>query len=178
MVSPKEKPKESQTEEEAGGADEVRLYELGYHLLSSSSNDSESREREISKIRNMVESHGGFIVSDEVPRPMRLAYPMAKTDANKKVLHQSAHFGWMRFHIIPFEVEKIADELTKDSSVLRFLLIKTFAEKKRDGVRSMPFFASRKQGASATKRPQKRTPEKERLSEEDLDKTIEELIVE
>ena len=75
---------------------EPKLYELGYHIIPTVAEDVLGDE--VDKLREIVESNQGAIVSSEAPQVRDLAYPITKVIANKHTKFDSSYFGWMTFY--------------------------------------------------------------------------------
>jgi len=175
MVSTKKKAK---TEDEGTKDGELRLYELGYHLLPTVA--EEALGEEVSKLKDAIEKRGGIFVSDEMPKMIQLAYSLPKIISNKRKNFSSAHFGWMRFQMSGEEADKLKRDLEKNKNILRFILLKTVPPKAVLPKR-MTFFAPQKPIIQKEMKETKLEEEKVRgreMTEAELDKTIEELIVE
>lgn len=147
-----------------------KLYELGFHLLPIIEEDHVGAEMTV--LKDVIESRGGIIISDEIPKAIKLAYPIAKIIENKRKFFNSAYFGWIRFQTTPDEILKLKEDFDKNEKILRFILINAVQEKAIPPQR-MTFFGKPKQTATIKK---SLTPREKTLSEEEIDKTIEQLI--
>lgn len=158
--------------EKAEISGDVRLYELGYHLVPTIAEEAVGDE--VNAIKDLVEHHGGVIVSHEMPKHLPLAYEIPKMIDNKRTFYGSAYFGWMKFQGPADTVRALYDALEKHRPILRFILFKTVEEKAGRPPKRMKFF-------SAPRDAKKETAPKvpvEKLSEAEIDKTIEELVLE
>jgi len=103
-----------------------RIYEVGYLLVPT------IKEEEIlivyGKLKELIFSFGGELISDEMPKMMNLAYLMLKTSQNIRNKFDSAYFGWMKFNMDPEKVLELKKKLDLDSNIIRFLIIKTVKE--------------------------------------------------
>lgn len=165
----KTKEKEYEAYEE-----EPRLYEVGYHLLPTIA--EESLGEEVSLLKDALEKYGGVILSDEAPQHVTLAYPISRVFSGKRKDFTSAYFGWMRFQMLPSQVVAFNDDLRGRENVLRFLSINIPPEKKRATSKKMSFFEASKQASRA--KQSSRASKNDNVSDSELDKTIEELVVE
>lgn len=152
-----------------------RIYELGFLLVSTI--DEHSILGEASRIKGVIESCGGFIISDENPTSITLAYPIDKRVGGKRKSFTNAYFAWIKFHGEPSAVATLKKNMEEDQSVLRFLIIKTVKENTL--IQKRPFMGIRgkKKDVAETKEEK---PKKEHVipvSEAELDKTIEELVI-
>jgi len=157
--------------------EEIRLYELGYHLVPIIA--EEVLPEEVSKIKDYIESLGGVIISHEQPKMIQLAYSLSKVVSNKRTFYNSAYFGWIKFQMASGKAPELDKVLRGDDSVLRFIIAKTEEERAPKPPKKMKFFASR--GLAPEKAPEEKAGTKKQehgLTEAELEKTIEELIVE
>ena len=161
---------EKQKKEETKDQDS-RLYELGYHLLPVIM--EEELGSEVTALRDLIEKHGGQVVSQEMPKAMALAYSLPKIIAGKRKYFDTAFFGWVRFEMLPQGAVALKDDLNGYEKILRFIIVKTSIEQPLPP-RRMSFLGKGK------------APRKERLSqgekgkvltEEEIEKTIEGLLV-
>lgn len=108
------------------GSDTLRVYEVGYLLLSSI--PEEKVPDEVSRIKASIESKGGTIISGENPELRTLAYTMEKHIGTRNERFNSAYFCFVTFEVTPEAALLIKAELDAMESVLRFLMIKTTKE--------------------------------------------------
>ena len=141
----KEMETESVTE-----ASKPRVYELGYLVISSIS--EEDLPREIGVLRDQVEKAGARVISEQFPKSVELAYNMVKSVSNVRTNYNRAYFGWFGFELGQASTNDLEDSLKANDKILRFLLIKTtkealmpeparrrvFAEKPAQGVPTEP----------------------------------------
>jgi ribosomal protein S6 len=146
-----------------------KVYEVGYLILPIVAEADLGAK--VTGIRDIIEGAGGKMISDEYPKHIELAYPIPHMVNNKRTLHHSAYFGWMKFDGEPKSAKSISDAFKKDEHILRFLLIKTLRENTM-----APKKIFRELRANDPK-PDEKAVEKPALSEEELDKTIEELVI-
>ena len=156
-------------------SEETSLYEVGYHVLPIVSEENLSQE--VAALKDIVEKHGGMVLGEEFPRAITLAYPISKAISHKRTVFASAYFGWMRFRTKPEEIQAIDEELRKNEKILRFLLLETQYERPLSPKR-MPFLGKgKRQLVGGEERVyQKKVGKEPTMTEEELDKTIEELI--
>jgi ribosomal protein S6 len=160
---------------------EERLYELGYHVVPTVSQEEiDQRVSEIGK--DTIESNGGTVTSQGVPSLIGLAYPITKAEGQKRTKHESGYFGWFQFYIAPENVDPLKKTLDATDYILRYIIMHVEKEKKPiRASKKMRFFAQsvRSQKEISPKPAVANVAKKEQpaMSEEELDKTIEELIV-
>ncbi|MBI2108901.1 MAG: 30S ribosomal protein S6 [Parcubacteria group bacterium] len=151
-----------------------QLYELGYHFLPTLT--EESLPEEVGKLKDFVEKRKGMVVSDQMPRPITLAYSIPKMIEEKRKYFDTALFGWIKFKMPSIDAVALEKELRHNKNILRFILIKT-TEEKAVPLKKMIFLKDKR--PIRTKKPSEKKKEPEKvLSEAELDKTIEELMVE
>ncbi len=156
---------------------EPRVYEIGYHVVPTVAEGDISSV--VDTIRESVESLQGVIISEDSPKSVDLAYSMDHIVANKKTIFDSAYFGWIKFEGNPENIIKIKDSLEKNENILRFLVVKTVKEStlsKKPAVKAKQV-TSVKNVKNVTKDTKDTVIEKkEVVSEEEVDKAIEELV--
>jgi ribosomal protein S6 len=98
------------------------LYELGYLLVPTINADKIPEE--VSVLRNALESFDGVIQSEEQPKMKKLSYEVSQDLAGgKRNKYEDAYFGWMRFDLSSEGIIKFGEELKKNDSILRHLII-------------------------------------------------------
>ncbi len=106
---------------------EEKIYEIGYHLISSIAEENVAKE--IEKIKEYLSKEKATIISEEdaVLRP--LAYSIKKGFGGVYKTYDKAYFGFIKFEL-PEEsqIEEINKKMKANDNVLRFLLIKTVRE--------------------------------------------------
>lgn len=155
--------------------DDPRIYEVGFHILSTIAEDALGAE--VTAVRDVIEAAGGKLIADEYPRHIDLAYPMLHVAANKRAYHHTAYFGWMKFEADSAAIKKINTALKGNDNILRFIVVKTvrentFAPKKLLRERRM-----HDDRADEEKDDKTRSADAPKMTEEELDKTIEELVI-
>ena len=154
-------------------SDERRVYELGYHIVSTL--DESKVAKTIDSLRDTIIKLGGELILEGEAELIDLAYTMVINNGGKHTKYDKAYFGWIKFDMEP---EKMVDfkekTLEADKNVLRYLLFKTVREDtrapepevtlkevKNDGVLEVP------KGSD-----EKKNNEKKKVSEKELDKTL------
>jgi len=109
------------TEENTLKNDVLKVYEVGYLLLSNIE-DTKTQEESL-KIRDIIEKNKGQFLSEGTPKMTNLTYPMVKSILGKKQKFDNAYFGWIKFESNSInEVKKSLDSMEK---ILRYLVIIT-----------------------------------------------------
>lgn len=156
---------------------EPRLYEVGYHILPTVAEEDIPGQTTV--VRNAIESHGGTVVGSGMPVLTQLAYPLPKVIANKRTAYTSAYFGWMKFEMAPGNAESFKKELDGTAIVLRFIIIKAIKDKPPVSSEKMAFMSEDSKSKSEGKEvPEGKNKSVSAASEAELDKTIDELVIE
>lgn len=147
-----------------------RVYEIGY-LLNPNIQEADV-EGEVDALRKMVTDNGGLPISEGKPELIDLEYIMDVVINNERNSFAKGYFGWIKFDVTPEKVEAIKKALDGNTSLLRFLLVKTI----RESVVARPsFVASKAPSKEASSSDETKTAP---LDEEKLDKQIDDLVVE
>lgn len=147
-----------------------QVYEVGFHIIPTIAENDLGVE--VTRVRDIIEAAGGRMIADEYPKHIDLAYPMVKITSNKRAIHHSAYFGWMKFEVEPKSVRAIEAALKGNESVIRFILVKTVRENTM-----VPKKVLREKRQESVERAPEKVVEKPLLTEEELDKTIEDLVI-
>jgi ribosomal protein S6 len=150
--------------------DDLGLYEAGFLILSTTPEDKVSEEA--SAISEIITRNGGKVMTTEGPTLRGLAYTMTKHVSGKNIPHDTAYFGSIYFDAPATIITSIEKEIGNLPNVLRSLVIETAPEA----------LLPRERKVMGKIEPEKFRPEKPAtpvapVSEEELDKTIEELVV-
>ena len=146
------------------------IYEVGYHLLPTI-DESEVPTQSL-KIKSIIEENGGIILSEEMPKIMALAYEISKAVSSKKQKFNKAYFGWVKFDLDPSKIANIKSKIESNQNVLRFLIVKTVKENTMHTPK-IPMF--RKENSKEEKNEEH--TEAPKVSEEEIDKSIDELVI-
>ena len=160
--------KEKETSEEQ----EFRLYELGYHVLPTIEESVLSEK--VGFLRDQIEKQKGVIVGDQMPKLITLSYSIPKIVNKKRKYFETAYFGWIKFRMAPEATLLFEKALKQNEDILRFILIKTL-EEEIVPLKKMKFMKD----DNASDRSVEALVEEKKgktLSEEELNKTIEELV--
>ena len=145
------------------------VYEVGYHIISSVAMDHLGER--VTAIRDVIEAVGGMMIADEYPKQMELAYPILKVASNKRLIHHSSYFGWLKFDVEPKGAKMIKEKLETDDYILRFILVKTVRENTMVPKKVL------QQKISDDNKPEVKIEEKPVMTEAEIDKTIEDLVI-
>ncbi|TSC61857.1 MAG: Uncharacterized protein G01um101448_551 [Parcubacteria group bacterium Gr01-1014_48] len=151
---------------------DLKVYEVGYFLVPLIAESDLGTE--VGKIQSAIEQHGGVSISDEFPAMRSLAYEMRKAIGERNQVFSTGYFGWIKFEIAPESVEVLKGDFDKLGSILRFILVRTVRENTLFAPRS-PVLSTKQPGSIEEGRV--REPEST-ISDEELDRSIEQLIAE
>jgi ribosomal protein S6 len=143
---------------------------VGYHLIPVIGDDNLGAQ--VTRIKDVIESHKGVVITDEFPKHLELTYPMVKITENKRATYTSAYFGWIKFEVTPDGAVAIDKDLKANTEILRFMLVKTVRENTMAPKKVV--MAKKEEGSVRPTEPKEEVPE---MTEEELDKTIEELVI-
>lgn len=144
------------------------IYEVGFNIIPSVS--EEELPSLVTKITGAIETNGGKVINTESPRLKNLAYPMAKAGSGKKTYFESAYLGSVYFELSPEKISLVKKAMDAINDVLRFIILDIpvdalVAREKKIIIRD-------------TIKPTVKEESSAPISEEEVDKAIEELIVE
>jgi len=103
-----------------------RIYEVGFLLIPTI--DQANLPEVFNKLKDLVLSFKGEIISDEMPKMITLAYQMQKTISNVRNKFNNAYFGWVKFVMDAEKVLELKKALDLDPHFIRFLMLKTVRE--------------------------------------------------
>jgi ribosomal protein S6 len=154
----------------------LRIYEVGYHIVPTVK--EEDVEKVVGSIRAEIEKAGGNFISEGAPSLMKLAYPMTTREGEKYIEHDRAFFGWIKFEASPEAAGALEAALKANVAIIRCLVFKTVREDTRAKYKAPTL---REVKRTDTLKPTTRRTEETKeapVSEEELDKALEELTVE
>lgn len=153
--------------------EEGQIYELGFHVLPTV--PEEKLQEVVSKLDGFIAQNGGQILSAEFPRMRGLSYDIKKRVDTKYLNFDKAYFGWIKFEAPRISVDKIEKGVKDDKNILRFIIIKTVKENTMHIPKSPVMVRSN--ATEETKVPADKTVEKTEVSEAEIDKSIDELVI-
>ncbi len=150
-----------------------KIYEVGYLLVPELSESAVAEE--VGNLKSLIlDTVGAAEIGSEMPKMIDLSYQMEKRVGSKKVFYTKAHFGWIKFELHSGKIADVKESLAKNNKIIRFLIIKTVRENtmvaKKVFVRQPEAAARKKPGIAGEQAPA--------MTEEEMDKTIEELVIE
>jgi len=119
-----EEEKNKENSEENSNIDtspNIKLYEIGYLLVSTISEEEAQIQAEA--IKKLIDSNNGKVDNGEAPKMRDLAYPISKVISNKKNTFENAYFGWIKFNMLPADVVTFKESCDKVAQIIRFIII-------------------------------------------------------
>ena len=173
-------PKKASSKEKQGEAEEAAelvRYELGYHLVPLVHEDS--LPAEVGQIREVIEQAGGISTADQFPAARPLSYGMSRMVGGKRETFTQSYFGWMQFELPAGAIEEVKHSLGMNDHILRLIIVRTKREipivtrttSIVQPAEEVPMGDAEPVVARTTE------PLEPTLSDEELDKTIEELVI-
>lgn len=150
------------------------VYEVSYLLLPSLS--IEQVPSKVSGIKEAMVKSGAVLISDEDPILIPLAYPMTKVIQTNRVKADQGYFGWVKFEMSADSISNVKKFFDNNSDILRHLIIKTVRENTLlNGKMKLKSEDKTRKGEEMVED----VPEvlKEETVTEELDKTIDDLVV-
>jgi ribosomal protein S6 len=108
-------------EEHEDKGNEPTVYELGYHLVPSLG--EEDLTLRVEELKKVITNADGTVFAEGAPEMVELAYTITKHIAGANQRFTSAYFGWMKCEVLSEAVPKIAEALSQDLAIVRYLLI-------------------------------------------------------
>ncbi len=159
--------------DEKATKDSGRIYEVGFHVAPIVG--EEGLAHEVSAIKALLEKASAAIVSEDFPRLRTLAYPLSKVIKGTKHTFKECFFGWVKFESDPEKVESITREIDKMENIVRFIAVKTVRENTLYGSK---FAQKERMSPKKEEGGEKEIEEKKEVNVEEVDKAIEDLVVE
>ncbi|OHA18748.1 MAG: 30S ribosomal protein S6 [Candidatus Taylorbacteria bacterium RIFCSPHIGHO2_01_FULL_46_22b] len=154
-----------QNTEEKG---QTRVYEVAYLVSPHVAEDKIAEV--VSHIKQALEQRGAFVISDEYPKFRPLAYTVVRQHEGKNEKYQTAYFGWVKFELGASTLADLKKTLEQENRLIRFLIVKVDRETK---LSVRPQFWRKETVHKETPKP-----DAPKMTEAEIDKTIEELVVE
>lgn len=154
---------------------ESRVYELGY-LITPALSEGEIPQ-ETAGLKALIEKSGGVVISEQAPQHITLAYAMTRIENGKRETFETANFGSIKFEIGPRAVASLKHSLDENKNLLRYIIFKTVRENTRAEIKLPQIKIERRMGMTH-RAPLRKKEESVPISEEALDRSIKELMVE
>jgi small subunit ribosomal protein S6 len=108
---------------EENTTNEVKLYELGFHLNPAITDDQVSSK--IDEIKAVLTKNGAEIVKEGEAQSMKLAYEITKSIGGKNERFTSSTFSWVQFNLGSEGLEEIKEAIDLNDEIIRSLIVKT-----------------------------------------------------
>ena len=102
---------------------DVKLYELGFHLDPAITEDKISSK--IDGLKKVLTNNGAEIVKEGEAKAMKLSYEITKAISGKNVRFNTSTFAWIVFNATAKGIESIKEEVDADDQVIRSIIVKT-----------------------------------------------------
>lgn len=153
----------------------ARVYEIGYLLAPSLT--EEGIEKAVSGIRQSIEKEGGSFVAEGAPSMTRLSYAIETQEGGKRVEHDRAYFGWIKFELGVEGAKAVEAALKSDKTVIRYISFRTVREDTRAKMKA-PTLREVKRTDTIKSAPRRAEESAAPVSEEDLDKALQDITAE
>jgi ribosomal protein S6 len=154
--------------------EKASVYEVGFHIVPAVS--PETLPKEVDAIKAVLGKQGATIISEEAPKMRPLSYPMTKAIGQSRATYETAYFGWIKFEAPVGSVAEINKAMDANEKVLRYLLIKTVRENTLYGAKILAEEKKEEESEKEAAKPAAQA-DKPALSAEELDKSIDKLVV-
>ena len=156
-----------------------RVYEVGYHLVSSIA--EENILAEVEKIKQILNKENAAVISEENPKLRPLAYTIKKAFNGIYKKFDKAYFGFIKFALSEDgDITKIDSFMKTNESILRYIVIKTVRENTMFYPKSLSFVSKevkfKLEKSDRAEKAEKEIKEAKPVSIEELDKSIDELV--
>lgn len=154
---------------------EEKIYEVGFHIVSSVA--EELVPAEVEKIKSYLAKEKAIIIGEEAPKLRPLAYSIKKAFEGTYKVFDKAYFGFIKFEL-PEEgdITNIDAAMKKNSLILRHLVIKTVRENTMYSPKITVF--SDKEAKIKTFKEDKAVKGEKTATIEEIDKSIDALVSE
>ena len=152
-----------------------KIYEVGYHIISSVS--EENIPSEVEKIKAYLAKEKAIIIGEEAPKLRPLAYSIKKVFGGAYKTFDKAYFGFIKFELGEAgDIRNIDSSMKGNESVLRHLVIKTVRENTMYSPKITIF--SDKDAKIKTFKEDKVVKGEKTATAEEIDKSIDALVAE
>lgn len=145
------------------------VYEIGFHLIPLVTEDEVASH--VSTIKSILDKAGAEIISEESPTLIELAYEITKKIKGTKHEFGTAHFGWIKFETTSDKIAEIDEEVRDIEEVLRYIIVKTLPGETM-------IKTEVEEESEETEGSEDEEDVDDEMSSEEMDKTIDELVIE
>ncbi|MDQ5955020.1 MAG: small subunit ribosomal protein [Patescibacteria group bacterium] len=161
---------ESKSPAKAKGESTTPVFEVGFHLVPTISEDGVVAV--VEKIHGLL--NDAEVISEQFPVRMTLAYQVERSVQGKREKYTESYFGFIKFATERDAIPAFQAALRAMPEVLRYLVINTEREDVSNPRRAV--FASTRLEGEVIHKPQTEVQVKAEVSEEELDKSIDALV--
>lgn len=166
-----EKAKISKIKTTAVSEEKNRVYEIGFHLIPTMSEEEVAKE--VNNIKNLIEKAGGVFMSEGYPKMRPLEYVIKVPISMPKARFSHAQFGWIKFEACVEAPLMIKEGLFRNENIIRLIIVKTSKENTFYGYK----LKQKEEAEEKRKEEMSKAIEDSKVSDEEIDKSIEEIIV-
>ena len=159
----------------------VRLYEISYLISPALAEDKTPAA--LLPLKDLLAGKNVVVSAEESPKLRHLAYQIRiAAHGEKKQVFDSASFGWIRFEADADTILEVKKLLSSSSDIIRFLIVKV---DKAMPVKPFQIYRARPERSAATTSSSEKgaadgmegvkTEARPRVSQEELDRKIDEL---
>ncbi|MES2437311.1 MAG: 30S ribosomal protein S6 [Patescibacteria group bacterium] len=150
----------------------MKVYEIGYLLVPTIA--EENLPQEVQAIKASIESRQGTFITEDFPTLRPLAYEMVKVVGSKRSKYSEAYFGWIKFEATSHAIPLIKEDLDKMETLIRFMTINTVRENTMVAQKVLFKPTDAPEGVEGEAKDDAEAP---KVEGEDIDKTIDNLVV-
>ncbi len=150
---------------------ESRVYEIGFHLVPSLAEEEVAEE--VNSIKKTIEDFGGIFLTEGYPKMQALEYTIEVPITMPKTRFNHSLFGWIKFEADGEAPVSIREKLSLNKNIVRMIIVKTVKENTLYGYK----LKQKKEAEERREEEMKKNPEETKVSDEEIDKSIEEIIV-
>lgn len=152
-----------------------RIYEVGYHIAPRVK--EEDLDGVVAGIRAVIEKEGGSFIAEGAPTLAKLAYDISVKEGGKRVDYDRAYFGWIKFEAPSSAAHALDEALKTNADLLRSIVFKTVREETRARLKA-PTLREVRRTDTIKAAPKREEENATPVSEEELDKAIDDITVE
>jgi ribosomal protein S6 len=149
---------------------ETKIYEVSFHAPVAVGEDGAAAVFE--RVKGLIASLNGSLIAEGAPKRMPLATEIVRSVTGKREHHTEGYFSWIKYEAPAESAPALEIALKKDREVLRYLLIVTV----RDSGPAARFLSSDRLEGETIRKREPVEASKGPVSEEELDKSIEQLV--
>lgn len=147
---------------------DTQVYEVGFHILPTV---EEGRLQEVlTRMKDLLALKNANVISEDFPKLRQLAFTITKESQGKNLKFNKAYFGAIKFEVAKESLPEIDKAVKNDAEILRYIIVKTVKE--NTVYYSKNLEAVKEDGEDKVEEK----PAKE-MSAEEIDKSIEELVI-